>query len=177
MNWKFPNLGSCELKSSKFGGLRTKILAKIGVVKAKISIFSQKGVLWSDYCLKWDLVNYGLLKRGSCELWERREKGVLRTKGEARKGGLQGRTSPYPLSRSVPPGVLMLSMNPASCEQFKNREHFQNIWSNILFWCSAWQIEISFHMNETAYLVKFCLWITSSAWVHKDEYILETQMH
>ena len=29
--------------------------------------------------------------------------GPLRTKREAWKGGLQGRTSPYPLSRSVPP--------------------------------------------------------------------------
>ena len=53
---RFPKLWSCELKISKFGGLRAKIVVKIRVVEAKMSIFSQKGpgVLWSDYCLKWD---------------------------------------------------------------------------------------------------------------------------
>ena len=51
-------------------------------VEAKIVKFPQKGVLWTDSCLKWD----------PCELQER-----------AWRGGLQGRTSPYPLSRSVPP--------------------------------------------------------------------------
>ena len=88
---KFPNLGackqkiskcSCELKISKFGGLWTKIWAKIEAVEAKISKFSQKG---------------------SCELTLLLEMGPLRAAGEAWKGGLQGRTSPYPLSRSVPP--------------------------------------------------------------------------
>ena len=70
---KFPNLGACELN---FG-------CQIEAVEAKISKFSQKGVLvnWL-FCLKWD----------PCELQDRRG-----------KGGLQGRTSPYPLSRSVPP--------------------------------------------------------------------------
>ena len=43
------------------------------------------------------------LKRGSCELTLLLEMGPLRATGEAWKGGLQGRTSPYPLSRSVPP--------------------------------------------------------------------------
>ena len=37
---KFPNLGACELKISKFGGLRAKIWAKIEAVGAKISKFS-----------------------------------------------------------------------------------------------------------------------------------------
>ena len=34
---------SCELKISKFGGLRAKIWAKIEVVEAKIQFFPQKG--------------------------------------------------------------------------------------------------------------------------------------
>ena len=37
--------GASELKISQFGGLRTKIWAKIEAVEAKISKFSQKGVL------------------------------------------------------------------------------------------------------------------------------------
>ena len=45
---KFPTLGACELKISKFGGLWTKIWAKFEAVEAKISKFSQKGVLWTD---------------------------------------------------------------------------------------------------------------------------------
>ena len=48
VNWKFPNLGACELKIFKFGGLWAKIWAKIEAVEAKISKFSQKGVLWTD---------------------------------------------------------------------------------------------------------------------------------
>ena len=48
VSWKFPNLGACELKISKFRGLWTKIWAKIEAVEAKISKFSQKGVLWTD---------------------------------------------------------------------------------------------------------------------------------
>ena len=43
---------------------------------------------------------------GSCELTLLLEMRPLRTTGEAWKGGLQGRTSPYPLSRSVPPPTL-----------------------------------------------------------------------
>ena len=45
---KFPNLGACELKISKFGGLWAKILVKIEAAEAKISKFSEKGVLWTD---------------------------------------------------------------------------------------------------------------------------------
>ena len=48
VSWKFPNLGACELKIVKFGGLRAKICPKIEAVEAKISKFSQKGVLWTD---------------------------------------------------------------------------------------------------------------------------------
>ena len=81
VNWKFPNLGACELKfskfgacelkMSKFGGLWAKIWVKIEAVEVKISKFSL------------------LLEMGP--LW---------TTGEVWKGGLQGRTSPYPLSGS-----------------------------------------------------------------------------
>ena len=39
--------GDCELKISKFGGLWAKIWVKIEAVEAKISKFSQKGVLWT----------------------------------------------------------------------------------------------------------------------------------
>ena len=60
--------------------------------------FSGRGV--RPECPKW----------GACELIFASERGVLwtemgplRTTGEAWKGGLQGRTSPYPLSRSLPP--------------------------------------------------------------------------
>ena len=92
-NWHLPlKRGACERKISKFRGLWaenfqiwglwTKIWAKIEAVEAKISKFSQKGVLWTD-SFAWN----GTLASG--------RRGV--------KGGLQGRTSPYPLSRSVPP--------------------------------------------------------------------------
>ena len=64
-------------------GFRAKIWAKIEAVEAK---FSQN--------------------LGSCELTLLLEMGPLRTSGAAWKGGLQGRTSSYPLSRSVLPGSL-----------------------------------------------------------------------
>ena len=67
VSWKFPNLGACELKISKFGDLWAKIWVKIEAVKAKIS---QKGVLWTLnwlFCLKWD----------PCKRQERHEKGVF----------------------------------------------------------------------------------------------------
>ena len=74
VNWKFPNLGAYELKTFKSGGLWAKIWVKIEAVEAKISKFSQKGVLWTD-TFAWNetLANY------------RRDV----------KGGLQGRTSPF----------------------------------------------------------------------------------
>ena len=86
VNWKFLHLETCELKMSKFGGLKAKIWAKIEAAEAKISKFSQKGVLWTD-SFAWN--------------------GTLWTEGEAWKEGLQGRTSLYSLSRSVPPWVCV----------------------------------------------------------------------
>ena len=80
VSWKFPNLGTCELK---FGW-------KLRLFRLKFPNF---------------------LKRGSCELTLLLEMGPLRAAGEAWKGGLQGRTSPYPLSRSVPPSPGWGSLN------------------------------------------------------------------
>ena len=69
VSWKFPNLGACELKISKFGGLWAKIWVKIEAVEAKIfQIFSKGGLVNWLFCLKWD----------PCERQERREKGVFR---------------------------------------------------------------------------------------------------
>ena len=84
VNWKFPNLGACKLKISKFGGKLRPLL------RLKFSNF---------------------LKRGSCELTLLLEMGPLRTAGEVWKGGLQGRTSLYPLCRSVPPLGLWWDSN------------------------------------------------------------------
>ena len=80
--------GACELKISKFGGLRAKIWLKIEAVEAKMSKFSQKG---------------------SCELtllpgsfaWN----GNLASGRRGVKRGSSGEHIPYPLSRSVPPGT------------------------------------------------------------------------
>ena len=93
-NWHLPLKGACKLKISKFGGLwaeNFQIWVKIEAVEAKISKFSQKGVLWTDtFAWNGTLANY--------------RRGV--------KGVLQGLTSPYPLSRSVashplpPPGFI-----------------------------------------------------------------------
>ena len=86
VNWKFPNLGACELKISKFGAWELKFGRKLRLLRLKFPNF---------------------LKRGSCELTLLLlEMGPLRTAGEEWKGVLQGRTPPYPLSRSVPPGEL-----------------------------------------------------------------------
>ena len=83
---KISKFGAGELEISKFGGLRAKIWAKIKAVD----------------CVE-ALKFPNFLKRGSCELTLLLEMGPLQTAGEAWKGDLQGRTSPYPLSRSVPP--------------------------------------------------------------------------
>ena len=67
VNWKFPNLGACELKISKFGDLWAKTWVKIEAVEAKIPQFSQKGVLWTDsFAWNGTLANYRKgVKRGS----------------------------------------------------------------------------------------------------------------
>ena len=105
-NWYLPlKEGACELKISKFGGLWTENFPNLGACELKIFKF---GGLWAEIWAKIEAVGLkfpNILKRGSRELTLLLEKGPLWTKGEAWKGGLQGRagrTSPYPLSRSVP---------------------------------------------------------------------------
>ena len=102
-NWYLPlKRGACELKISKFMGLWTENFQiwAMGAYELKISKFGLK----FEWKLRlWRLKFPNFLKRGSCELTLLLEMGPLRTTGEAWKGGLQGRTSPYPLSRSVPP--------------------------------------------------------------------------
>ena len=62
----------------------------------KLIFASEKGGLWAENVQIFS-------KGGSCELTLLLEMGPLRATGEVWKGGLQGRTSPYPLSRLVPP--------------------------------------------------------------------------
>ena len=82
VSWKFPNLGLVSWKFPNLGACELKFGWKLRLLRLKFPNF---------------------LKRGSCELTLLLEMGPLRAAGEAWKGGLQGRTSPYPLSRSVPP--------------------------------------------------------------------------
>ena len=63
----FQIWGLVSWKKSKFGGLWAKIWVKIEAVEAKISKFSQKGVLWTDsFAWNGTLANYRRgVKRGS----------------------------------------------------------------------------------------------------------------
>ena len=114
MNWKFSNLGACELKISKFGGLWAenfpiwglwaKILVKIEAVEAKFPNFLKRGSCELTLCLKWD----------PCELQERREKGV---------------------SRAAHPHTLFLGQCPPSRKPFSldcdNVEWTLSVWTPI----------------------------------------------
>ena len=101
----FPKCGACELTfASEKGGLWAENFQIWGLVSWK---FPNLGACelrfgWKLRLLRLQFPNF--LKRGSCELTLLLEMGPLRAAGEAWKGGLQGRTSLYPLSRSVPPG-------------------------------------------------------------------------
>ena len=104
----------CAARISEVWGLRTDIcLWKGGLVSGK---FPHLGLVswkfpnlgacelkfgWKLRLFRLKFLNF--LKRGSCEPTLLLEIGPLRAAGEAWKGGLQGRTSPYPLYRSVPP--------------------------------------------------------------------------
>ena len=95
--------GACERKISKFGGLWAENFQIWRLVSWK---FPNLGACelkfgWKLRLFRLKFPNF--LKRGSCELTLLLEMGPLRAAGEAWKGGLQGRTSPYPLSRLVPP--------------------------------------------------------------------------
>ena len=113
-NWHLPlKRGACERKISKFGGLWAENFQIWGLVSWK---FPNLGACelkfgWKLRLLRLKFPNF--LKRGSCELTLLLEMGPLRAAGEAWKGGLQGRTSPYPLSRSVPPPGMRFS-SPSS---------------------------------------------------------------
>ena len=113
-NWHLPlKRGACERKISKFRGLWAENFQIWGLVSWK---FPNLGACELRFGWKLRLLRLKFpkfLKRGSCELTLSLEMGPLRAAGEAWKGGLQGRTSPYPLSRSVPPpGRIMSLFNP-----------------------------------------------------------------
>ena len=124
-NWHLPlKRGACERKISKFGGLWAENFQIWGLVSWK---FPNLGACelkfgWKLRLFRLKFPNF--LKRGSCELTLLMEMGPLRAAGEAWKGGLQGRTSPYPLPRSVPPPP--------------GRSHTL---------VGEWKISISVHMN------------------------------
>ena len=103
--------GGCELKISKFGGMWTENFKIWGLVSWKCPNLGACELKfgWKLRLQRLKFPNF--LKRGSCELTLLLEMGPLRTTGEAWKGGLQGCTSPYPLSRSVPPGGCYLRLN------------------------------------------------------------------
>ena len=114
-NWHLPlKSGACERKISKFGGLWAENFQIWGLVSWK---FPNLGACELKFGWKLRLLRLKFpkfLKRGSCELTLLLEMGPLRAAGEAWKGGLQGRTSPYPLSRSVPPPDARLSRDLAA---------------------------------------------------------------
>ena len=116
-NWHLPlKRGACERKFSKIGGLWAENFQIWGLVSWK---FPNLGACelkfgWKLRLLRLKFPNF--LKRGSCELTLLHEMEPLRAAGEAWKGGLQGRTSPYPLSRPVPPpGRNHSSVSIARC--------------------------------------------------------------
>ena len=99
--------GTSERKISKFKGLWTENFQIWGLVSWK---FPNLGAC--ELKFGWKLRLYRLkfpnfFKRRSCELTLLLEMGPLRAAGEAWKGGLQGHTSPYQISRSVPPPGLL----------------------------------------------------------------------
>ena len=91
VSWKFPIWGLVSWKFPNFGGCELKFGWKLRLFRLKFPNF---------------------LKRGSCELTLLLEMRPLRAAREAWKGGLQGRTSPYPLSRSVPLGTSTSAVQP-----------------------------------------------------------------
>ena len=100
----FPKYGACELTfASEKGGLWAENFQIWGLVSWKFPNLGacERRFWWKLRLLRLKFPNF--LKRGSCELTLLLEMGPLRVAGEAWKGDLQGRTSPYPLSRSVPP--------------------------------------------------------------------------
>ena len=107
-NWHLPlKRGACERKISKFGGLWAENFQIWGLVSWKFPNFGACELKcgWKLRLLRLKFPNF--LKRGSCELTLLLEMGPLRAAGEAWKGGLQGRTSPYPFLGQCPPGARL----------------------------------------------------------------------
>ena len=115
----FPKCGTCELTfASEKGGLWAENFQIWGLVSGK---FPNLGAC--ELKFGWKLRLYRLkfpnfLKRGSCELTLLLKMGPLRAAGEAWKGGLQGRTSPYSISRSVPPPPGLHAPGPLTNKQY-----------------------------------------------------------
>ena len=86
---KFPNLGGLWAENFQIWGLVSWKFPNLGACELK---FGWKSLL---------RLKFPNFKRGSCELTLLLEMGPLRAAGEAWKGGLQGRTSPYPLFRGL----------------------------------------------------------------------------
>ena len=133
---RFPKCGACELTfASEKGGLWAENFQIWGLVSWK---FPNLGACelkfgWKLRLLRLKFQNF--LKRGSCELTLLLEMGPLRAVGEAWKGGLQGRTSPYPLSRSVPPpGVTLCLLTPGHSSLHMSWSYFMHYQTqNLLF--------------------------------------------
>ena len=130
--------GACERKISKFGGLRAENFQIWGLVCWK---FPNLGACELKFGWKLRLLRLkfpDFLKRGSCELTLLLEMGPLRAAGEAWKGGLQCRTSPYPLSRSVPPGSEFMekkkkkreTVSGCKCHNYYNTWKVSKYWKN-----------------------------------------------
>ena len=91
---KFPNLGACELKISKFGGLWAENFQIWGLVS-----YIKFG--WKLRLLRLKFQNF--LKRGSCELTLLLEMGPLRAAGEVWQGGLRAAHPHTPFLGQCPP--------------------------------------------------------------------------
>ena len=130
----FPKCGACKLTfASEKGGLWAENFQICGLVSWK---FPNLGACelkfgWKLRLLRLKFPNF--LKRGSCELTLLLEIGPLRVAGEAWKGGLQGHTSPYPLSMSVPPPRWQ-HIASGGGGRFYNSPKWSLMWENFVFW-------------------------------------------
>ena len=125
---------ACELTfASEKGGLRAENFQIWGLWAENFQLWGELKFGWKLRLLRLKFSNF--LKSGSCELTLLLEMGPLRATGEPRKGGLQGRTSPYPLSRSVPPRIQPLQ----NSSWFKNHKGFhledklEPLWHRAIF--------------------------------------------
>ena len=82
---KISKFGACELKISKFGRLWAKIWVKIEAVEAKISKFSQKGVLRTD-SFAWIVYQYRTHHKRRKYYWHWTNKHILENHNWTRPG-------------------------------------------------------------------------------------------